>query len=100
LSTRPSVVIEDDPVILVPLTYDFNRESAEAFENTFPIVPYAGAGVAIETSEDADVGLLLTGGVDVPLNTNFTATAAVNAAFLDDTDVGLLIGIGYNFNGL
>lgn len=99
-SARPSVVIEDDPVILVPLTYDFNRESAEAFEDTFPIVPYAGAGVAIEASEDADVGLLLTGGVDVPLNTNFTATAAVNAAFLDDTDVGLLIGVGYNFNGL
>jgi hypothetical protein len=44
--------------------------------------------------------LLLSGGVDVPLNTNLTATAGVNAAFLDQTDVGLIIGVGYNFNGL
>ncbi|BAY24009.1 multi-sensor hybrid histidine kinase [Calothrix sp. NIES-2100] len=58
-----------------------------------------GAGVAIETSDDPDVGLLLTGGVDVPLNTNFTATAGVNAAFLDETDVGLMLGVGYNFTG-
>jgi hypothetical protein len=100
LSARPSVIIGDDPLILLPLTYDFNARSAEAFEDTFAIVPYAGAGVAIETSDDADVGLLLTGGVDVPLNSSFTANAAINAAFLNETDVGLIIGVGYNFNGL
>jgi hypothetical protein len=99
-SARPSVVIGDDPVVLLPLTYDFNPGSAEAFEDTFAIVPYAGAGVAIETSDDADIGLLLTGGIDVPLNTNLTANAAINAAFLSQTDVGLIIGVGYNFNGL
>jgi hypothetical protein len=44
--------------------------------------------------------LLLTGGIDVPLNANFTATVGINAAFLNETDVGLLIGVGYNFNGL
>ncbi|HYW18133.1 MAG TPA: hypothetical protein VE956_02270 [Nodularia sp. (in: cyanobacteria)] len=100
LSVRPSVAIEDDPVILVPLTYDFNFRTADAFEDTFAVAPYVGAGVAIETSDDADVGLLLSGGVDVPLNTNLTATAGVNAAFLDETDVGLMIGVGYNFTGL
>ncbi len=100
ISVRPSVAIEDDPVVLVPLTYDFSFRSAEAFEDTFAVAPYVGAGVAIETSDDADVGLLLTGGVDVPLNTNFTATAGVNAAFLGQTDVGLMIGVGYNFTGL
>lgn len=100
LSVRPSVAIEDDPVILLPLTYDFNFRTADAFEDTFAVAPYVGSGVAIETSDDADVGLLLFGGVDVPLNTNLTATAAVNAAFLDETDVGLLIGVGYNFTGL
>ncbi|MEH1804342.1 MAG: hypothetical protein V7L28_03145, partial [Nostoc sp.] len=100
LSVRPSVAIEDDPVILLPLTYDFNFRTADAFEDTFALAPYIGAGVAIETSDDADVGLLLSGGVDVPLNTNLTATAGVNAAFLDETDVGLMIGVGYNFSGL
>ncbi|BAZ09657.1 hypothetical protein NIES4071_14670 [Calothrix sp. NIES-4071] len=100
LSVRPSVVIGDDPVVLVPLTYDLNTRTADAFEDTFAIAPFVGAGVAIETSEDADVGLLLTGGVDVPLSRNFTANATVNAAFLSETDVGLVLGVGYNFNGL
>lgn len=100
ISVRPSVAIEDDPVVLVPLTYDFNLRSADALDESLSVAPYVGAGVAIETSGDADVGLLLAGGVDVPLNTNFTATAGVNAAFLDETDVGLMIGVGYNFTGL
>ncbi|MBD2169297.1 hypothetical protein H6G04_33590 [Calothrix membranacea FACHB-236] len=100
ISVRPSVAIEDDPVVLVPLTYDFNLRSADAFNEDLAVAPYVGGGVAIETSGDADVGLLVTGGVDVPLNNNFTATAGVNAAFLDQTDVGLMIGVGYNFTGL
>ncbi|WP_414565323.1 MULTISPECIES: hypothetical protein [unclassified Anabaena] len=100
ISVRPSVAIEDDPVVLVPLTYDFNLRSADALDENLSVAPYVGAGVAIETSEDADVGFLLSGGVDVPLNENFTATAGVNAAFLDETDVGLMIGVGYNFTGL
>lgn len=100
ISARPSVLIEDDPVILIPVTYDFNIRPADAFEDTFPVAPYIGGGIAIETSDDSDVGLLLTGGVDFPISPEFTATAAVNAAFLDETDVGLLLGVGYNFSGL
>ncbi len=99
-SARPSVVIGDDPVVLVPLTYDLTPRTADAFEDTLAIAPFVGAGVAIETSGNADIGLLLTGGVDVPLNRNFTANATVNAAFLSQTDVGLVLGVGYNFNGL
>lgn len=99
LSARPSVAIEDDPVILLPLTYDFSFRSVDPLDETLSIAPYLGGGIAIEASDDADVGFLLTGGVDVPLSDRFTATAAVNAAFLDDTDVGLLIGVGYNFAG-
>lgn len=100
ISARPSVAIEDDPVVLIPVTYDFPRQPTEAFEERFPVAPYVGAGIAIETSNDAGIGPLLTAGVDVPLNPQFTATAAVNAAFLDETDVGISIGVGYNFNGL
>lgn len=100
ISARPSVAIEDDPVILLPVTYDFSRQPTEAFEERFPVAPYVGAGIAIETSDDAGIGPLLTAGIDVPLNPQFTATAAVNAAFLDETDVGISIGVGYNFNRL
>ncbi len=98
LSVRPSVLFGDDTVFLVPLTYDFTpRTAASVGERTYTISPYLGAGVAIEANLDTDIGLLLTGGVDVPLGTRFTLTGAVNAAFMDETDVGLLLGVGYNF---
>ncbi|MBD0261752.1 MAG: S-layer homology domain-containing protein [Tolypothrix sp. Co-bin9] len=96
-SVRPSAVFGDDTTILVPVTLDLTRRTADAAGQTFGISPYVGAGVAIEASGDADVGLLLTGGIDVPLGSRFTATGAVNAAFLDQTDVGLLFGVGFNF---
>ncbi|MBE9004748.1 S-layer homology domain-containing protein [Fortiea sp. LEGE XX443] len=98
ISVRPSAVFGDDTVVLVPVTFDFLPRSVNPTgEQRFPVSPYVGAGVAIETSNDADVGLLLTGGVDVPLGDRFTLNGTVNAAFLDQTDVGLLFGIGYNF---
>jgi hypothetical protein len=58
-----------------------------------------GVGAAIRTGDDAEAAFLLTGGVDVPLNNQLTATAAVNAGFFNRTDVGLLLGVGYNFSG-
>nr|WP_243147587.1 hypothetical protein [Scytonema sp. UIC 10036] len=100
LSARPAAVIGDDTAILIPVTYDFSFRSVDPFSEPLPIAPYVGAGVAIETSDDADVAFLLTGGIDVPISSQFTATAAINAAFFDDTDVGLAIGIGYNFGSL
>ena len=99
-SVRPSAVLGDNPVILVPLTYDFNLRSVEPFTEPLPISPYLGGGVAIKTGDSTDAAFLVSGGVDVPLTRRFTATAAINAAFFSDTDVGLLIGVGYNFRGL
>ncbi|HYX13229.1 MAG TPA: fasciclin domain-containing protein [Nostoc sp.] len=98
ISVRPSVIFGDDTLFLVPLTLDFTpRASTEVGQRTFSISPYLGAGVAIEANLDTDFGLLLTGGVDVPLGTRFTLNGAVNAAFMDETDVGLQLGLGYNF---
>ncbi|MGH7998559.1 MAG: fasciclin domain-containing protein [Brasilonema sp.] len=94
ISVRPSAVIGDDPIVLVPISFDLTQRGTG---QGFNIAPYIGAGVAIETSDDADVGFLLSGGVDVPLGRRFTLTGSVNAAFLEDTDVGLMLGIGYNF---
>jgi len=87
-------------VILIPITYDFSFNPADAFAEPLPIAPYIGAGIGIETSNEADVGFLLTGGVDFPVTSQFTATAAVNAMFGNETDVGLVLGVGYNFTGL
>jgi len=98
ISVRPSVIFGDDTIFLVPLTFDFNpRRAGSVGEQTFSISPYLGAGVAIEANLDTDFGFLLTGGVDVPIGSRFTVTGAVNAAFMDNTDVGLLLGLGYNF---
>ncbi|BCL38845.1 fasciclin domain-containing protein [Nostoc sp. MS1] len=98
LSVRPSAVFGDNTTILVPLTLDFVPRAVEPTgETRFPVAPFVGAGVAIDTGNNSDVGLLLTGGVDIPLANRFTINGTVNAAFLNDTDVGLLLGIGYNF---
>jgi hypothetical protein len=98
ISVRPSVIFGNNTEILVPLTFDFSpRTGGSVDQKTFSISPYLGAGVAIDTNNNTDIGLLLTGGVDVPLGSRFTLNGAVNAAFLDQTDVGVLLGVGYNF---
>ena len=66
------------------------------------VVPFVGAGIAISDlfGDETEVGLALTGGVDVPLSYRWTATGRVAAGFLDDnTDVSLLLGVGYTFTG-
>lgn len=99
ISLRPSAVLGDDTVFLIPVTYDFSLNAADPFTEPLPIAPYLGVGAAIETGDDSETAFLVTGGVDVPLNSQFTANAAVNAAFFDDTDIGLILGVGYNFRG-
>jgi hypothetical protein len=100
ISVRPAAVLSSNTVITIPVTYDFNFSPAsDPFSEPLPIAPYAGIGAAIKTGNNSDVGFLLTGGVDVPLTQQFTATAGVNAAFFNQTDVGLLLGIAYNFSG-
>ncbi|MCX7592387.1 MAG: hypothetical protein N2235_01255 [Fischerella sp.] len=98
ISVRPSAVIGDETTILVPVTYDFSYQRlSDPFSEPLGIIPYVGGGAAFTTGDDSDFSFMLTGGIDVPLNRQFTATAAVNAAFFDKTDVGLTIGVGYNF---
>jgi hypothetical protein len=101
LSLRPAAVIGDNTTFLLPLTYDFNLQSVtDPFVEPLPIAPYVGVGAAVKTgSDDSKIAFLVSGGVDVPLNRQFTASASVNAGFFDQTDIGFLIGIGYNFSG-
>ncbi|MBE9180422.1 hypothetical protein IQ268_17820 [Oculatella sp. LEGE 06141] len=96
LSARPAVVIGSDPTILVPITADF--AIAPISEGVgLPIAPYIGGGVAISTGSDSLVRPVITGGVDVPLAARITATANANVAFFRDTEVGVIVGVGYNF---
>ncbi|HTL89212.1 MAG TPA: hypothetical protein VL134_07415 [Leptolyngbya sp.] len=98
-SVRPSILFNDDVAILLPVTYDFSSNNPVTGGLGFRAAPYVGLGAAISTGRGGDVGLLLTGGVDVPLSSQFTATAAVNASVTGQAAVGILVGVGYNFAG-
>jgi hypothetical protein len=95
-SARPAAVIGNRTVFLLPLTLDFPIEQVEEVER-LSIAPYIGGGMAISTGRDSRVGPLISGGVDVPVTSNFIATAGVNVGFLRATDIGLLLGVGYAF---
>jgi hypothetical protein len=95
ISVRPSVFILGDFVsILIPVTYDF--EPQQPFGD-FKFSPYIGAGLAIDAGSNSSYGPLITAGVDIPLSSVFTINVAANLAFLRNTDLGLVVGIGYNF---
>jgi hypothetical protein len=97
-SVRPAVVFGDQTILLVPVTYDFAVQQTDPFE-PIPYAPYVGAGLSLATGGGSTIGLLLSGGVDLPLTKQFTATAGLNVSLRNNTDVGLLVGIGYNFMG-
>ena len=70
ISVRPNVLIlRDFATILLPVTYDFAPQ--QPFGD-FQFSPYLGGGVAINTGSNSSVGLLLTGGIDIPLSSTFT----------------------------
>jgi hypothetical protein len=96
-SARPGAVLGDETVFLIPVTYDFVIESNDPF-SPVPFAPYLGGGVAVTTN--GDVGFLLTGGVDVPISRQFVGNAAINVDFGSDTNIGLLLSIGYTFPNL
>lgn len=97
LSLRPGVIIGDDLVFLVPLTYDFIIPRVDPFEPV-RFAPFLGGGVALSTDGDDNIGFLFTGGVDVPLSRSFVANGSINIGFIEDqTDVGIILGVGYTF---
>ncbi|OWY63891.1 hypothetical protein B7486_50395 [cyanobacterium TDX16] len=98
-SVRPSAVFGGDTVFLIPLTYDISLPGVDVIDAALPISPYIGGGVAIASGDNSQTDFLLTGGVDFPLTNQFTATAGVNVAFFEETSIGLLLGVGYNFPG-
>lgn len=101
ISLRPAVLLGNQTTFLIPVTYDFPLQAADAIQPV-SFVPYLGGGVIIASgSGDNNVGLLLSGGVDFPISRDFTATAGLNVGFVrNSTDFGILLGIAYNIPGL
>ncbi len=98
ISFRPAALIGDDTDFLIPITYDFVIQSADPFAPV-PFAPFLGGGAIISTNGDNNIGFLLTGGVDVPLSRQLVANGSINVGFRNDTDVGIILGVGYSFVG-
>lgn len=89
---HPAVLFGDKNTILLPVTYGISIEN----DSSEILYPFVGGGISIkEIFDDFDLGGLVTAGVDVPVSDRLTGTARFNVGFGDDTDTGLILGIGY-----
>lgn len=92
LSVRSSTVFGDETTSAIALTGEY--EISNAGGRTVA-TPFLGAGIAIAN----DVSPLVSAGVDVPLGKDFVLTNRLNVSFGDEeTDVGVVVGVGYNFS--
>lgn len=94
-SIRPAILVNQDTTVLLPVTYDF------PIEGPGHIAPYFGLGMqssspfsATRTKSD----LLLTAGIDYPINSHLAVTGGVNLGTLNSSGVGGLLGLAYIFN--
>ncbi len=95
LSVRPSALIDfdNDATFLIPLTFDLPTISPLGLS----IGPYLGGGFAAST--DDGIGGAIVAGIDAPVTSQFTLNAGVNVGFVGDVDLGVQVGLGYNFFG-
>lgn len=96
-SVRPAVTtnFSDDATFLLPVTFDFEPiKVGKIGRSNVNLAPYIGGGMAVST--EGEFGPMVNGGIDIPLNSKFTATTGLNAGFIDDGDFGVFIGVGYN----
>ncbi|XHX76103.1 MAG: hypothetical protein RBJ76_16820 [Stenomitos frigidus ULC029] len=95
ISVRPTILINGDVSFLFPVTLDFPIQSAGRVN----FAPYVGLGASFSTGDRKNADLIVSGGVDVPLSPQLTLTAAATAGLIDGIELGVLIGVGYNFAG-
>lgn len=92
LSLRGSVIFSGETTSATALTGEIPLTNRVG---DIVAIPFLGGGISLA---DSDVNPLISTGVDVPLSKDFTVTNRVNVSFgSDETDVGLLIGVGYNY---
>lgn len=98
ISLHTSSVFGDDGVSAFALTLGIPVYKGDRDLELF--YPFVGGGIAVEDFfGDFSVDALVTTGVDVPILRRLTGTVRLNFGFAeDDTDIGLLLGVGYNFS--
>ena len=89
---HPAFLFGDKNTLILPVTAGVPIDIGSSER----LYPFIGGGISIkEIFDDFDLNGLATAGVDIPVTDKLTGTARVNVGFDDDTDVGLLLGIGY-----
>ncbi len=63
------------------------------------VAPFIGGGAQLRYADGLFVSPAVSGGVDIPMSSNFTGTVRLNAGFPSNrsADVGLIVGAGYSF---
>lgn len=102
-AVRPSLSFGDDFAVLVPITYQFDNSVNVGGAR---LSPYVGAGGSWSNENnnngnpESDLKILVSAGVDVPLSNRFTLNAQANLGFINDTEFGGTIGVGYNIGNI
>jgi hypothetical protein len=98
LSVRSSNIFggdKNDSTVALTVNFPVKTSSGQV-----KLVPFIGGGILLRSKfnfEDINVRGLVTGGIDVPLSRRFTATTAVNFGLFQETEVGVQLGVAYNF---
>ena len=60
--------------------------------------PFIGGGAMLRYAGGLSISPAISGGIDLPISSDFTGTLRINAGFPNsrNADVGLLVGVGYN----
>jgi hypothetical protein len=64
------------------------------------LTPFIGGGMLIRSKsifQDITVRGLVTSGIDIPLSSRLTAITVVNVGFFEQSEVGVQLGVAYNF---
>lgn len=96
LSARPGASIGNHTTFLIPITVDFPTASV-IDEGRVNVAPFVGGGLAVSTGGSGLARPMITAGVDVPITNGFTAVTSANVGFFRETEVGAIVGVGYNF---
>ena len=93
LGLHSTAIFADELTSNLALTARIPVKSGESGRTLFE--PFIGSGILIE---DGEIDALVSTGADIPLTRHMTATARVNIGFPNgDTEVGMILGLGYNF---
>ena len=93
LGLHSTAIFADELTSNLALTARIPVKSGESGRTLFE--PFIGPGILIE---DGEIDALVSTGADIPITRHMTATARFNVGFPNgDTEVGMILGLGYNF---